>query len=58
MRFFVLKFHVITHVKIKNQRSSRFECASTGERISIKKEDVSSYLFYNIVSLGKIAGRA
>ena len=45
-------------LKIKNQRSSRFECASTGERISIKKEDVSSYLFYNIVSLGKIAGRA
>ena len=43
-------------LKIKNQRSSRFECASTGERI--KKEDVSSYLFYNIVSLGKIAGRA
>ena len=27
------------------------------ERISIKKEQISSYLVYNVVSLGKMAGK-
>ena len=27
------------------------------ERISIKKEQISSYLVYNIVSLGRMAGK-
>ena len=31
---------------------------SAGERISIKQEQISSYLVYNIVSLGKMAGKA
>ena len=28
------------------------------KRISIKKEQISSYLVYNIVSLGKMGGKA
>ena len=28
------------------------------ERISLKKEQISSYLVYSIVSLGKMAGKA
>ena len=39
--------------KRKNQRSSRSEYALVDERISIKREEISSYLVYNIVSLGK-----
>ena len=30
---------------------------SADERISIKKEQISLYLVYNIVSLGKMAGK-
>ena len=41
------RYVIITHVKIKNKRSSR----------STKKEEISSYLVYNIVSLGKITGK-
>ena len=31
---------------------------STDEIISVKKEQISSYPIYNIVSLGKMAGKA
>ena len=31
---------------------------SADERILIKKEQISSYLGYNIVSLGKMVGKA
>ena len=31
---------------------------SADERISIKKEQISSYLVFNIVSLGKMVGKA
>ena len=30
---------------------------SADERISIEKKQISSYLVYNIISLGKIAGK-
>ena len=32
--------------------------SSADERISIKMEQISSYLVYNIFSLGKMAGKA
>ena len=43
------RYLIITHVKKKkNQRSSH----------SIKKEEISLYLVYSIINLGKMTGKA
>ena len=34
------------------------EYALADERITIKKKEISSYLVYNFVSLGKVTGKA
>ena len=45
-------FHVGNHVGIRWVRKT------ADERISTKKERISLYLVYNIVSLGKMTGKA
>ena len=49
--------------KIKNQRSGlskyvflRYYALADG-RTSVKKKEISSYLVYNVVSLGKLTGK-
>ena len=57
-----MRYLIITQVK--KERSSRSEYAFlwyytlADGRISIIKEETFSYLVYNIVSLGKMAGKA
>ena len=52
---------VITHVKNKESKREPFQISLfvklADGRISIKKEEISSYLVYNILSFGKMAGK-
>ena len=52
------RYLIITHVKNKESKKQPFRiCLAvqlTDGRILIKKEDISSYLVYNIVILGKM----
>ena len=57
------RYLIITHVKNKESKKQPFRIwlpviILADEKISIKKEEISSYLVYNIVSLGKMAGEA
>ena len=57
------RYLIITHIKIENQRSSRLEYnlpvkLSDGRILINKKEELPSYLVYNIVSFRKMAGKA
>ena len=55
------RYLTITHVKIKESKKQPFQICLlvklTDRRISIKKEEMCSYLVYNIISLGKVAGK-
>ena len=52
---------IITHVKNKESKKQPLRIGLPVKladgRISIKKEEIFSYLVYNIVSLGKIPGK-
>ena len=54
-------YFIIAHVKIKKSKKQPFWIRNplklAGWRMSVKKGNVCSYLNYNIISLGKMAGK-
>ena len=55
------RYFIIAHTKNKESKKQPFEiCLSVklaNRRMQIKKEKICSYLSYNIVTLGKMAGK-